>query len=69
MTLDIRLPMGLLFTLIGLLLVIYGLANATTSMAAGINVNTDWGAILIVFGISMLALARRRTIRLSRAAP
>lgn len=69
MTLDIRLPLGLLFTLIGLLLLGFGLANATTSMAAGINVNTDWGAILIIFGASMLLLARHRAIQRRRNAP
>jgi hypothetical protein len=51
--------MGLLFTLIGSLLVVYGLANASRSMAAGVNVDAGWGAVLIVFGISMLLLARR----------
>jgi hypothetical protein len=59
MTLDIRLPMGLLFTLIGSLLVTYGVTHADTSTADGLNVNADWGAVLMVFGVSMLLLARR----------
>jgi hypothetical protein len=66
MTLDIRLPMGLLFTLIGSLLVMYGLAHAPLHAAAGVNVNADWGAVLIVFGVSMLLLARRHTARMRR---
>jgi hypothetical protein len=68
MTLDIRLPLGLLFTLIGLLLMIYGFSHASASMAAGMNVNTDWGAVLIVFGVSMGLLARRHARRLRRGA-
>ena len=59
MTLDIRVPMGLLFTLIGSLLVIYGVTYGPESAAGGLNVNADWGALLLVFGISMLLLARR----------
>jgi uncharacterized membrane protein len=68
MTLDIRLPMGLLFTLIGLLLVMYGLTHAPLRPAAGVNVNADWGAVLIVLGVSMLLLARRHTARVRRRA-
>jgi hypothetical protein len=66
MTLDIRLPMGLLFTLIGSLLVTYGFARGSESMAGGVNVNLDWGAVLIVFGLGMLLLARRHAMRVRR---
>jgi hypothetical protein len=59
MTLDIRLPMGLLFTLIGALLMIYGITHGALSTAGGLNINAYWGAVLIVFGVSMLLLARR----------
>ena len=51
--------MGLLFTLIGSLLVIYGISYGTESTAGGLNVNADWGTVLVVFGVSMLLLARR----------
>ena len=66
MTLDIRTPMGLLFTLIGLLLVIYGVTHGSESAAAGVNVNADWGAVLAIFGVSMLLLARRHARRVRR---
>jgi hypothetical protein len=66
MTLDIRLPMGLLFSLTGALLVVYGITHRTASTAAGLNVNADWGTVLIVFGVSMLLLARRRAARALR---
>jgi hypothetical protein len=58
MGLDIRWPIGLMFTLIGALLVIYGLATgANTELyksSLGININLIWGAVLLVFGILML---------------
>jgi hypothetical protein len=58
---DIRLPIGLLFTLVGLLLASFGL-YAGSSLAAGslgLNVNLWWGIAMLAFGLIMLALARR----------
>lgn len=60
--LDVRLPMGLLFLLLGLVLVGYGLTAdpviyATHSL--GQNVNVTWGAIFALFGIAMLTLAAK----------
>lgn len=64
MGLDIRLPIGLLFTLIGLLLAGYGLVSdpAIYQRALGINVNLYWGVVMLVFGVAMLvfALVRRK---------
>jgi hypothetical protein len=60
MTLDIRIPIGLLFTLIGALLVLYGLLSAApANNVGGVNLNATWGAGLIIFGLCMLLLARR----------
>lgn len=60
MGLDIRLPIGLMFTLIGAMLVIYGLVTGSDPeiyrRSLGINVNLRWGLVLLVFGIGMLAL-------------
>ena len=63
MGLDIRLPIGAMFTLFGLLLVIYGLVGDKSiyQRSLGINVNLGWGAVLLVFGIVMLLLGRRGT--------
>ena len=66
MGLDIRWPIGLMFTLIGALLVIYGLATgANTELyksSLGININLIWGAVLLVFGVLRLlgAIAGRK---------
>ena len=70
MRLDIRLPIGALFTLLGLLLAGYGLCSdpAIYRRSLGINVNLYWGAVMLLFGVSMLGLARARRNRDKRAA-
>jgi len=60
MGLDIRLPIGMMFSLLGLLLVAYGAATGADEMykaSLGININLVWGGVLFVFGAIMLALA------------
>jgi hypothetical protein len=62
MQLDIRYPIGLLFIVIGGLLVAYGLTSNPGVYALhslGININLGWGAFQFAFGILMIALARR----------
>ena len=54
MGLDIRWPIGLMFTLIGLLLAIFGGLKADDSMTLGININLVWGVALVIFGGGML---------------
>ena len=54
MGLDIRWPIGLMFTLIGALLAGYGVFKHTESFSLGININLIWGAVLLVFGVLML---------------
>lgn len=63
MGLDIRLPIGLMFTILGLLLAGYGLVGDKEiyGRALGINVNLWWGLVMLVFGIVMLLLGRRGT--------
>jgi len=63
MGLDIRWPIGLMFSLVGVLLVIYG--GATTSdteiyrRSLDININLRWGLVVLAFGASMLTMAWR----------
>jgi len=54
MGLDIRWPICLMFTLIGALLAVFGLAKGTESTTLGININLVWGVVLLVFGVLML---------------
>ncbi|HKR56240.1 MAG TPA: hypothetical protein VJS20_08050 [Gemmatimonadales bacterium] len=53
MRLDLRLPIGALFLIIGLLLAGYGW------MTAGMEVDRWWGLVMVVFGLLMVTLARR----------
>ncbi len=61
MGLDIRLPIGGLFTVIGILLASYGvLADRVIYQASlGINVNLKWGLVMLVFGLIMAAFGWR----------
>jgi hypothetical protein len=65
--LDVRLPIGGLFTVLGLMLAGYGLTagsrTATASSAISTNINLWWGVVMLVFGLLLLLgsfLARRR---------
>ncbi|MCU0770834.1 MAG: hypothetical protein MUE94_03555 [Verrucomicrobia bacterium] len=63
MGLDIRWPIGLMFTLIGGLLTLFGLVTRSKAElyegSLGININLIWGVILLVFGLWMLIMAVR----------
>jgi hypothetical protein len=59
MGLDIRWPIGLMFTLIGVLLIGYGAVEYAASMRLGMNINLIWGVVLLVFGVLMLLGAAR----------
>ena len=64
MNLDIRLPIGLMFAVIGALLAIYGVAfsdKAIYERSLGININLWWGAVLFAFGAIMFWLGRGGT--------
>ncbi len=55
MGLDIRWPIGLMFTLIGALLTVYGMiVKSDNAISLGININFIWGIVLLVFGLAML---------------
>ena len=62
MGLDIRWPIGLMFTLIGAILVVCGIVtNSDVEMykrSLGININLIWGVLLLIFGLFMLISAR-----------
>jgi hypothetical protein len=67
MKLDLRLPIGLMFTIVGTLLTLFGLRSdeAIYARSLGINVNLWWGLVLLAFGLVMLGFA----IRASRRPP
>ncbi len=62
MRLDIRLPIGLLFAALGLLLGTFGLFGDSSiyQRSLGVNINLAWGAVLLIFGSIMLIFGYRR---------
>ncbi len=55
MGLDIRVPIGLLFVVLGGLLTLYGLVSdaAIYRRSLGININLWWGLVMLLFGLLM----------------
>ena len=63
MGLDIRLPIGFLFSIFGVLLIAFGALSdkAIYECSLGININLEWGIVMLVFGAIMLVLGRPKT--------
>jgi multisubunit Na+/H+ antiporter MnhG subunit len=61
MGLDIRTPLGIMFTILGLLLAGFGLLSdpAIYERSLGIHIDTWWGLVLLLFGAVMLWLGWR----------
>ena len=61
MGIDIKIPIGLMFTILGSLLTVYGFITrsdaALYTVSLGINVNLWSGLGMLVFGLLMLALS------------
>jgi cytochrome c-type biogenesis protein CcmH/NrfF len=70
MTLDLRIPLGLMFTLVGVILTLFGLKTNGNSVlyapSLGINVNLWWGLVMLAFGVTMFLLGRRGQKRLEQ---
>jgi hypothetical protein len=62
MGLDIRLPIGLMFAILGVLLAGWGLVSDTSiyQRSLGININLIWGIVLIAFSVILLWLGSRK---------
>jgi hypothetical protein len=70
MNLDIRLPIGGLFTLLGLLLTGYGLVSGSEiyQRSLGHNVNLYWGLVVLAFGLVFLYFGRNGSSGMQPAA-
>lgn len=70
--LDIRLPIGGLFAVLGVIITGYGIATngdaAHYARSESININLWWGLAMLVFGLLFLILGYRAR-RLAGAAP
>jgi ABC-type Fe3+-siderophore transport system permease subunit len=62
MNFDLRFPLGLMFSLFGAMLALYGALSerAIYAKSLGLNVNLGWGLVLFVFGVSMLWMSRKK---------
>lgn len=70
---DIRLPLGMLFSIVGALLAGFGVATTSSQIyrqhSLGININLWSGLGMLAFGLTLLWLARRKaTSVIGRAA-
>lgn len=64
MNFDLRRALGAMFTLLGAMLFIHGVVSRPEihERSFQMNVNLIWGAVLLVFGASMLGSSRRGRI-------
>ena len=69
MGLDVRVPVGLMFAVMGALLVGYGVAGDASIYARslGININAIWGSVLLATGVVLLAVSRAAMKRHDRS--
>ena len=61
MSFDLRFPVGLMFSVFGLILTGVGLTAtpAMTAQSLGINMDLWWGLVMLAFGLFMLIMAIR----------
>ena len=73
MNLDLRTPMGLMFSITGAIMIIWGIkTNGDVTLYAkslGINANLWWGIVLLIFGLAMFILGERRQHKLEKEPP
>ena len=64
MGIDIRLPIGFVFSVVGILMTAFGVASnrAIYQRSLGINVNLYWGLVLLAFGLIMVLLGKKKRI-------
>lgn len=61
---DIRIPIGLMFSILGVLITVFGFATMSDSemyqRSLGININIIMGVLMLIFGLVMLYFARKK---------
>lgn len=61
---DIRIPIGLMFSILGVIITILGLITISDSAmyqkSLGININIVMGLLMLIFGLIMLYFARKK---------
>lgn len=71
MNVDLRIPMGMMFTLMGAVLMAFGLSTKGNpeiyARSLGMNVNLWCGVALLVFGLLMVIFGRRGQMKVEAA--
>lgn len=70
--LDVRLPMGLMFTLIGAFLAAFGVSTrgaAIYSASLGLDLNLGWGLALLACGLALFFTGRRGQLQIENRRP
>ena len=64
MGLDIRIPLGLIFLIIGGIMAVFGIFtygnSAIYDKSLGVNLNLAWGGIMFAFGAVMFLVGKRQ---------
>ena len=68
---DVRLPIGALFTILGVVLASFGAASneALYERSLGININLEWGLVMLGFGLVMVVLGSHRSFQDVESSP
>jgi len=70
MSLDLRIPIGIMFALVGAILTAFGLRTdgneALYARSLGINVNLWWGLVMLAFGMTMFLFGQRGQMRVEK---
>jgi hypothetical protein len=72
MSLDLRIPLGLMFILIGAITGVFGFFTRGSAMyqrSAGMNINLIWGLIMLAFGLMMYLLGRNGAVKTAQSPP
>jgi hypothetical protein len=71
MNIDLRIPMGMMFTLMGAVLMAFGLSTRGNpevyARSLGMNLNLWCGVALLVFGLVSVTLGRRGQMKIETA--
>ena len=65
MGLDIRVPIGGMFSILGFMMLVYGVFTWGSEMYArslGHNINLLWGLVMLIFGVLMLYFGVRKKV-------
>lgn len=63
MGLDIRIPLGLIFLILGGIMTVFGIVTRHSVIyqrSLDVNLNLGWGLILFIFGLTMYLVGRRQ---------